>query len=60
MVSLKFLFLIFYLMFLFKSGDQVYVFHKMHYHKFIINRSTFLLGAFFSAEGPQAKTPSER
>jgi hypothetical protein len=30
MVALKFPFLIFYFMFLFKIGDQVYVFHKMH------------------------------
>ena len=35
-------FLIFYFMFLFKIGGQVYVFHKMHHHKIIIKRSTFL------------------
>jgi hypothetical protein len=33
-------FLIFYFMFLFKIGGQVYVFHKMHHHKIISNRST--------------------
>jgi hypothetical protein len=35
-------FLIFYFMFLFKIGGQVYVFHKMHHHKIINKRSTFL------------------
>jgi hypothetical protein len=35
-------FLIFYFMFLFKIGGQVYVFHKMHHHKITIKRSTFL------------------
>jgi hypothetical protein len=35
-------FLIFYFMFLFKIGGQVYVFHKMHHHK-INMRSTFFL-----------------
>jgi hypothetical protein len=35
-------FLIFYFMFLFKIGGQVYVFHKMPHHKIIIKRSTFL------------------
>jgi hypothetical protein len=29
-------------MFLFKIGGQVYVFHKMHYHKIINQRSTLL------------------
>jgi hypothetical protein len=35
-------FLIFYFMFLFKIGGQAYVFHKMHHHKIINKRSTFL------------------
>jgi hypothetical protein len=39
-------FLIFYFMFLFKIGGQVYVFHKMHHHKIIIKRSTFSLSIY--------------
>jgi hypothetical protein len=39
-------FLIFYFMFLFKIGGQVYVFLKMHHHKIIIKRSTFSLSIY--------------
>jgi hypothetical protein len=35
-------FLIFYFMFSFKIGGQIYVFNKMHHHKIISKRSTFL------------------
>jgi hypothetical protein len=35
--------LIFYLIFVFEIGYQVYAFHKMHHPKIIIKRSTFSL-----------------
>jgi hypothetical protein len=35
-------FLILYFMFSFKIGGQIYVFNKMHHHKIINKRSTFL------------------
>jgi hypothetical protein len=39
---IKISFLSFYFMFSFKIGGQIYVFNKMHHHKIIIKRSTFL------------------